>query len=133
MSLPAAIAPYASLLKWGLIVGLLVAVYAYGRSDGRQAQAKDDAALIGRKNDALRESALAHGKAAVRFREIGALTTAAEAEAKAQSKLAAELARTAGKDRTELAHRIAAMNAAAERERTTCNQAEVAICGSPLR
>lgn len=133
MKLPDAIAPYASLLKWALIVGLLVAVYAYGRGDGREAQRKADAAAIEAKNDALRDSALAHGAAAVRFREIGALTSVAVAEGKAQTKLAAELARVAGKDGAELARQIAGLNRQAERERETCSEAEMLICGSALQ
>lgn len=124
--------PYALLAGFLLVCSILGGSYLFGRSDGREAQRIDDAALIARKDAALRESALAHGQASVRFREIGALTAVAEAEARAQSKLAAELARTAGKDRTELAKRIAAMNAAAERERTTCSESEIRICGLPL-
>lgn len=132
MKLPDAIAPYASLLKWALIVGLLVGMYLFGRGDGREAQSRDDAALIGQKNNDLQACALAHGKSALRFREISAVTDIAESESRAHQKLAAELAREAGKDKTALVATIAALNATAERERETCSQAEMQICGSPL-
>lgn len=132
MKLPDAIAPYASLAKWLLIAALVAGVYLFGRSDGRDAQAKHDSALIEKKNDALKAAALALWKAALRFREISVVTDVAVAESRAHQKLAAELAREAGKDKTALVARIAELNAAAERERETCSQAEVQICGSPL-
>lgn len=132
MKLPDALAPYAILLKWLLIAGLLLAVYVYGRGDGKDAQAREDAALIAFKNQALQASALAHAQSALRFREISAATDAAEKESEAWKNLAADMAKEAGKDKSALVEQISALNAAAERERETCSQAEMQICGSPL-
>lgn len=124
---------------WGLIAGLAVLLgivgmaYVSGRGDGRKVQREEDAALIERKNAALRAAAAALGNAALRFREIDAATEASLAEARSRAKLAEDLNAQAKREREGLARTVANLNAQRERERTTCTIAEAPICGSPLQ
>lgn len=130
--IPAPLAPYASLLKWGLIAGLLAAVYAYGRGDGREAQAKDDAKVIADKDRALRDAATALRAAAVRFREIDTVTRLAKEEA-AQWRIAAGVAdRQAADAKQAFDRRLAELAADAARDGATCHESRMRICGSPL-
>lgn len=111
MRIPDAIAPYASLLKWGLIVAVLFAAFAGGCS----VQKNRDAKTIAEKNAALTSAAVAlraSGDALRRQNEANAARireAEREAAQMAAGRKAAESAREAG----EKAH--AAQRAAWER------------------
>lgn len=124
---------------WGLVGGLLVllailgGLYAWGRSDGRAAQAKDDAALVERKNAALRNAADALAAAARKFREIDTTTRLAEEGAEQWRLAAGEADRQAAQTKTMFEQRIRELAAEAEREKFNCSEARMRICGVPLR
>lgn len=103
-----------------LILAFLAGLYAWGRADGREAQREDDAALVARKDAALRAAATALGAAATRFREIDALGAAAEAQAQRDADEAAAAVKAAAAERESLTKRIAAISAAAARDTSPC-------------
>lgn len=129
MSLPN---PYALLGSLLLTAALLGGVWLHGRAAGKARQVEADAALIARKDAALRSAAAALGDAATRFREIDAVTDIAKAEAAALRRASDAFAEQAGQDKADMQRRIAELNAQRERERRSCAIAEVPVCGSPL-
>lgn len=108
-----------------LIAGVLAGLYAWGRADGREAQRKDDAAMIERKNAALRKAGAALSAAAVRFREIDAATVAEVARSARDMKDGKAAGKAAANDRAELQRRIESINAA--RDESPCRDQRTGV------
>ena len=115
-----------------LLAGIAGGLYSWGRSDGREAQRKDDFAEIAKKDKALIEAAGALNAAAATFRAIDQATADSRAQAERVKDEASKAAREAARQRDELAAELAAINEADEKEKTTCAQAQQRVCGSPL-
>jgi hypothetical protein len=85
MKLPDAIAPYASLLKWGLIAALLLGTFVSGCSHGRAQSAQ----AIAKKNAALLDAAAALRASQSALQAVNNNAKAEQAAAKVQAKRAA--------------------------------------------
>jgi hypothetical protein len=117
--------PYLLWIKLGLVALLGVSLVAGGWRMGADRQARKDAALIERKNAALRKAGDALSATAIRFREINAMTAAEVAEAARDQKDGEAAGREAARDQRELERRIAAINAA--RDESPCRDTPTGV------
>ncbi len=125
--------PYSWLAGLVLVAGVLGGMYAYGRSDGREAQAKADAAEIAEARGHRVELQRALKANARAFRAYAAIAHANERAAAARARQRQVDEAFAVGSRKDLERRVAELAHAAQIERVTCSQAEMRICGAPLR
>lgn len=136
MKLPDAIAPYATLLKWGLIALLCLGLFGTGCSvqKGRDAEklAKADRA-IDLRTDALHAAATALRHARNTFQDISHRTRESADAAKAVREQGERIARQAAQDRVKHQRETARLEQLLQDERSKCSEGRAKICGTPLR
>ena len=115
------LAPYLLWIKLGTAVVLGASLFVGGCRFGAERQAGKDAAVIERKNKALRKAGDALSAAAIRFREIDAMTAAAVAQSARDKKDGEAAGKEAARDQRELERRIAAIYAT--RDDSPCRDA----------
>lgn len=125
--------PYVLLAKTAALAAVVFLVFFVGYRYGTRVQAERDAAKIERKNEALRKAGDALGDAARTFRMIDDETRLAERRADEWREAAKVADQQAGQTKAMFEKRLTALAAEAERERFTCSQAEMRICGAALR
>lgn len=124
-----------SVLLWKTVAvaAVVFTVFWVGRGHGIQVQTERTAKTIEAKNEALRKAADALSESARAFRRIDQDTRLAQEQSE-QWRLAANVADRQGRDgRKRLNQRIQDMAAEAQSEKSTCSEARMRICGSPLR
>jgi hypothetical protein len=119
---------------WGIIGGLVVllaivgGIYGKGRSDGREAEGKEVAAAVAKKDAALQRAAAALRVSAVRFREIDAATAERMQAAREQLFRTEAAVAAAASERNDLYRKLRDINDA--RDESPCVGMPV---GVPLR
>lgn len=125
--------PYLLLAKIGLLLAILAVPtcigYKAGDKHGVKSQQPKIEALT-KANDILK-SGLAN--AGVALRDISARTKEEAAKAKLQQAQGAEAVAQAKQEKQASERRVSALRDELNRERSTCTEAEVKICGLPLR
>lgn len=125
--------PYAMAGSLLLTAALLGGVWLHGSARGKARQAEADATRINHAEghrDALRRALNANART---FRAIDATTRANLLLASKRKAAIVEAAVQAAAGKLALERQVAALNKAAAVERSTCSQAEIRICGVPLR
>ena len=135
MKLPDALAPYASLLKWGIIALLALGLVGGGMKagcamqQGKVDKAESDSA---KKSEALRAAAASFKQFAIRFEEIDAATAANVEEARQAQERGQAAAVAAQRAAKASAARVGKLEQALREERAKCADGDRPICGIPL-
>ena len=122
---------------WGMVGGLVIllailgGIYAWGRSNGVEAQSKKDSAQIAQKNRELLAASQALTAASRTFREIDSITKESREQGERVKVEATKATKEAQAQRDRLAEQINRINQEAREE--TCESAKLRVCGAPLR
>lgn len=125
--------PYLNGIIGLVLVAVLLSVFAWGRGTGRKAQAKDDAVKIAAITKAYDIARAGLANAGIALREVSAKTHEEAAKAKQQQAQGAVAVAEAKAVTQGMRGRVSTLERDLRRERSTCTEAEMQICGVPLK
>ena len=125
--------PYRHLAMLAVLVGCIAAIFAFGRSSGRKAEAADHAPSHAALQAGFDKSQTGLRNAGAALRDLSARARAEQARAAEQQARGAHAAAQAAEAARASRARANALDAELQRERRTCTEGEARICGLPLR